>query len=403
MRQIHCHLPDQLKLPFFMPDAFERHAQIDGLLSTWLRGGTPEIVPQTTTTELIERIDHHGVAGLLSGILNGQHNLSIDLQSFLRNRAIALAYWEATHACHLTRTLTILRTADATPIVFKGTALAYSAYSAPFMRVRGDSDVIVAPDRFSDSCAALAEAGYDAPYSARGDLISSGRVYRVPNPTGEDHDIDLHQRINSATVLARLFSFEELRNRARPLTGLGPDVLGTGPLDSLMIACFHRQVHAESPYFVNGRDAHDPNRMIWLADIHLLAQSLNVMDWLELSRLCIAKGLGTIVAQGLRAAQVTFGTQLPVATLQKLDNQPTQTAPQRYLSSGPARRTVLNITATPGFVEKLRYLGELFLPPPDYVRAMFPVARLRWLPWLYARYVTGRSLGRFFCHRAPRS
>lgn len=385
-----------------MSDTLHKDFEIDVILSAWLRGSVLKDVPHTATNKLVARIDHHGIAGLLSNVVNGQHNLSADLQNFLRNRAIALAYWEANHAHHLVRTLTILRNADVTPIVFKGTALAYSAYDAPFMRVRGDSDVLVAPDRFVASCTALASAGYDMPYSSRGDLVSAARVYRAPDTVDTDHDIDLHQRISSAAVIAQLFSFEELLNRAQPLSVLGAEVLGTGPLDALMIACFHRQVHAESPYFVNGKDAYDPNRMIWLADIHLLAQRLNDTDWLELSQLCETKGLGRIVAQGLRAASAIFATQLPVEVMQNLEAQLEQTPPQYYLSSGSARRTFLNIAASTGIVSKLLYLAELIFPPPDYVRAMFPLARLRWLPWLYIRYVIGRSLGRIFSKCAPR-
>lgn len=365
----------------------------DQLLANWLQsaGGGRNPPPDN---DLAARIDHHGIAGLLSATLPLQDEIPANLVEFVRERAIALAYWEARHARHLIQVLDLLREAGANPLVFKGTALAYSAYDAPFMRVRGDSDVIVSPNDFAAACAALEAAGYTLPYSVRGTRVSATRVYRAPDPVGDTHDIDLHQRISNSAALAQLFPFEELQERSQPLPTLSDTACAVGPLDALMIACFHRKVHAESPYFINGTDQHDPNRMIWLADIDLLARSLPDAAWAELSHLCEAKGLGQVVADGIRAAKNIFATPVLPSGLKMLTDQPSNTAPARYLATGPGRRTVLNLQATPGLMEKGRFLAELFLPHADYLRAVYPEARLRWLPWLYLRYIGSRTLSR---------
>ena len=376
---------------------------IDRLLSRWLQHSSEEEGELPPASEIIARMEHHGVVGLLSGTLSVLDGIPDDIVEFVRDQSIAFAYWEAQHARYLANALDLMGYAGATPLVFKGTALAYSAYEAPFMRVRGDSDVIVAPADFAAACAALDVAGYSVPYSVRGTLVSAVRVYRAPDPAGDTHDIDLHQRVSNHTALARLFPFEELQERSQPLPALSRNARAVGPLDALMIACFHRKVHAESPYFINGTDQHDPNRMIWLADIDKLTRALPDSAWAHLASLCGAKGLGTIVAEGISEAQKVFATPLPTSSLQILVDQPAGSAAARYLAAGLGRRTFLNFRATPGIIGKCRFFAELFFPNREYVRAMFPHARLRWMPWLYVRYIGGRSLHQLLSRRAPHS
>lgn len=367
---------------------------IDGLLSRWLQYSTADAAELPPASDIIARIEHHGVVGLLSGPVSVRNGIPDDIVEFVRNQSIAFAFWEAQHARFLANALDLMGDAGATPLVFKGSALAYSAYKAPFMRVRGDSDVIVSPTDFAAACTALEGAGYALPYSVQGTLVSATRVYRAPDPAGDTHDIDLHQRISNSAALARLFPFEELQERSQPLPALSDTARAVGPLDALMIACFHRKVHAESPYFINGIDQHDPNRMIWLADIDLLTRALPNAAWAELSDLCEAKGLGQVVANGIRAAKSIFATPVPASGLQRLAVQPVNTAPARYLAAGPGRRKILELKATPGLVQKWRFLAELFFPRAAYVRGLFPRAHLRWLPWLYLRYIGGRTLRR---------
>ena len=67
----------------------------------------------------------------------------------------------------------------------------------------------------------------------------------------------------------------ELLARALPLPALGPHARGPGDVDALLIACMHRATHRHNPYTVNGEDHHDPDRLIWLTDIDLLARRLS--------------------------------------------------------------------------------------------------------------------------------
>jgi hypothetical protein len=153
-------------------------------------------------------------------------------------------------------------------------------------------------------------------------------------------------------------------------------------------------VQAESPYFVNGLDQHDPDRMIWLADIDRLARRLDEAAWDELVALCEAKGLAGVVSDGLTSARHLFATPLPAEALERLARQLHDTWSTRYLAASAGGRTLLDLAATREAIGKLFHLAQLAFPPPAYLRAMFPDAQQAPLPWLYVRYIGGRSVRR---------
>lgn len=47
----------------------------------------------------------------------------------------------------------------------------------------------------------------------------------------------------------------------------------------------------------------------------------------------------------------------------------------------------MDFRATEGVAGKLGLVRELFFPSAAFMRGRFPDAKLKWLPWLYARRV----------------
>jgi hypothetical protein len=367
---------------------------VDALLAEWLAAPAPRLTDLPPSAAIIARIRHHGIAGLLFERLGKHADLPEDLAQFLRGEAIGRSFWEDAHAKVMREAIAAMIAAGARPLLFKGTALAYAHYTAPFTRERGDSDVIVAPERFAAACAALDKAGFNTPFSVRGSLVAATRVFRTRDPMGHTHEIDLHCRISNSATLGGLFTFAELVERSQPLARLSDAARALGPSDAMMVACFHRQMHATGNYFVGGVEQHDPDRLIWLADIDRLTRSMSEDEWHQLVTLAAGKGLASSVASGLRAAQAALGTPLPSAPLRALDAQAVQTPASRFLTARSGERMLRDLLATPGFSQKFRFLRELLLPPPAYVRAILPDGRVRWLPWLYARYIASRAAKR---------
>jgi hypothetical protein len=108
--------------------------------------------------------------------------------------------------------------------------------------------------------------------------------------------------------LSRLFSYEELRQAALPLPGLSPHTLGAGKVHALLIACMHRAGHKQAPYFVDGVAHYSGDRLIWLYDIHLLAQALSPAQWNEFLRLARQKGLRAVCLEGIEQTRSRFAT-----------------------------------------------------------------------------------------------
>jgi hypothetical protein len=371
------------------------YSVIDALLAQWLAAPAPHPDDLPPSDAIIARVRHHGIAGLLFERLAKHPDLPDDIAQFLRGQAIALSFWEDAHAKVMGEAIAAMISASAQPLFFKGTALAYVHYAAPFARARGDSDVIVAPEHFAAAGDALTAIGFTTPLPERGSLVAATRIFQRRDAMGHTHEIDLHCRINNSVTLGGLFTFAELLERSQPLEKLSDRARALGLSDAMMVACFHRQVHAESPYFVDGvAQSFAEDRLIWLVDIDLIARSMGAEDWSELVTLSAAKGLGRVVAGGLRAAEKALETPLSQDAITALDAQPADTPAARYLAARAGERTWRDWRATKGVTRKMQFVAELLFPPPAYVRAVVPAGRMDWLPRLYARYIAGRGAHR---------
>ena len=271
------------------------------------------------------------------------------------------------------------------PVLLKGTALAYTSYADPALRMRSDTDLIVPPAARAEADRILAALGFERSVQVSGDLVSHQASYLIPDPAGFEHVVDLHWRISNSEVLGRLFTHAELSGRAVPVPRLGPAARATGAVDSLLIACMHRQVHAQSPYWVDGVAQFPVDRLIWLYDLHLLAKDLTADQEALLVRLAREKGLAGLCHEGLTRAAERFGTVLPARLRAALDPGDRCELPRLYLDAGIMGREYMDFRAIAGLAGKLRFLREHVFPPADYMRARFAGVRPDWLPWLYLR------------------
>lgn len=366
---------------------------LDGMLADWLRGDDrfPGAANPSEVKALLERIDIHGVAGLL--VDRAKVALPAALHSGIRTRAVSLAFWEAQHRDIVSEALSALSASGVAPLVFKGTALAYSVYPDPALRQRGDTDVLVARDAFDEACRVLHELGFLSSLNSGGDLVLAAEISLVKfDRTGGKHDIDLHRSLNNSPALSSTFSYDELFARSVPLSGMGEGVNRAGDVDALLIACMHRLVHETAPYYVEGVPRWSADRLIWLEDIRLLSAALRDDQWRELIELAQRKGLAETTARGCHDAQRLVGAEAPAWVLRKLEATAGRERPARYLRSGRLSQLLLDLQATGGGQQKGKFILELLFPPREYIREKFPDARLRALPWLYLRRIVAGAL-----------
>ena len=364
----------------------------EALLCAALRGDNhawPAAGDAEFTVGFLERSVYHGVQPLFHYQVKPKQAIALGWpQTVLEEchwQAIAWTMWELRHQALLKQVLALLAGMGVQPVLFKGTALAYSLYPGPALRSRGDTDLIVSLVDRVRVAEALEDLGFLHEAGVSGDFISYQASFTLTGASGSSHSLDLHWRINNSQLLARLFSYEELRARAQALPELSPHAFAASPVDALLLACMHRAGHKQSPYYMDGVAHYSGDRLIWIYDIHLLARKLTQDEWHEFMGLATQKELRAVCLEGLALAQTCFSTPIANEVIEGLaqHNHPEPIA--QYMESSAVRRLWLDFCAIDGWRGKLGLLTENLFPPASYMHQKYRDAGSAWLPWLYVR------------------
>jgi hypothetical protein len=362
------------------------NVELDDLICAILRGENcawPTNSCPGLEESFIGRVVYNGVAALLNECAPALAAWPASIRERIRRHSIAQAFWELRHQQVLTDVVAAMSKKGIEPIFFKGTALAYGLYANPLWRARADSDIIVSPGDARVTGEVLQSLGFKRGQGVSGELISYQDSYALTVEGGGKHSIDLHRRINNSELLMRLFSYEELRAEAHPLPQLCVEALAVGPKHALLLACLHRSVHRNYPYHVDGVTYYGGNRLIWLYDIHLLAQSFTPLQWRDFAGSATEKGLCATSLDGIDCAAKHFSTHCPDDVRHSLSK--TGEPEAIYLAAGPVRQCWIDFLAIEGAAGRLRYAQELVFPSAAYMRAKYAQISPARLPWQYAR------------------
>ena len=376
------------------------------LICAALRGEFPAWPQGQDAKRFLADVRTHAVAALLH-----QYSSRLpwpgEVLEPVRAEAISHAMWEMRHQAIIAAALDAFAREGIEPIILKGTALAYSIYGDAALRVRGDTDLLIAPSARQKTHDVLCSLGFLRADDAGGEYASYQASYSAPGH--ETHHFDLHWKINNSEVLAQLFTYEELRSEARAIPSLSPHALGTSLAHSLLVACMHRGTHRQNPYYVDNVAHYEADRIIWLYDIHLLATVFQRADWEHAAQLAHRKGMRAVCLESLLASQERFGTEVPKDVLSKLKTSPSIEAPALYLASSKLRQQWMDFRALK-MTARWRWLREVLFPDRAYMLRKYKGTRRYWLPWLYAKRAVGgvvrtllRSRARFDHNRSEPS
>lgn len=271
------------------------------------------------------------------------------------------------------RALAALAQSGLRVLVLKGAALARWLYADPSARPRGDLDVLLSDQAAVPDCTrALAAAGY-AP-SGYAVLPPSFETSLVRQGSGVAHVVDVHWRLANHIVFADCFSFEELYADSVPLPGF-PALRRLSAVHALLHACLHR---------VSNLRLLDGDRLVWLADIDLLARVFTASDWLRFEQLAIERGVAGPCAAALAASAAAFATPLDAALNARLV---AAAGSERFdmARAGSAWyyfRWTLRLQPWP---QRARFLWRKAFPGFDYMRDQYGVQRPSRLPLAYLR------------------
>jgi Uncharacterised nucleotidyltransferase len=339
--------------------------------------------------EVLEAGAFHGVLPLVFQASHedaGWHDWPESLRIGLKDAARFHAALELAHRLETIEMLDALAARGIGTIVLKGAALAHTLYEQPWLRTRGDTDLLVRlADRHAAS-AVLEQLGYRRREVAGGELASSEASFHRP---GSALPFDLHWRINNSSLLSPLLEFDSLRARTAPVTALGPHARCPGLVDAVLLAATHRATHHHMPMRVDGHE-HRGDRLIWLYDLHLLVPRLAPAQLGELAERAARHRVAGLCLDALRTAQASFGTALPAALVQSLERDAARDEPSMVFLRGGRRALLLaEVRALAGWSQRWQLLREHAFPPADYMLRKYDTRRSWLLPVLYVRRALG--------------
>ena len=346
-------------------------------LAAVIRGAEPGAAPPDEAG-LLETAQAEGVLALCHDRLRrapAWTQYPETLREALTRHAYQAVAVEMMRAAELRDVLAALAQAGLPVLLLKGAALAYTLYPEPHLRERCDTDLLL-PDRdaVEQAWRVFQTLGYQRPATATaaGELVSSELGCYKTTGSGLIHALDVHWRWSNATLFAGVFTFAELAEATVPIPALGPHAQGLGSVHALLLACVHRMTHRLQD--------NDIDRLIWLYDIHLLAEGLTDGQWRQVVTLAEARVLCGPCCDGLDSAQRWFGTNRPDEVLNRLR---AGTARERFDPGQlrqPWRLEWLAFCALPSTRLRLRWIGQRLFPDSDYLREQYGVRHWLGLP-----------------------
>ena len=314
------------------------------------------------------------------------------VDAFLEEERQAIAV-DCIRQHELTGALAALADAGANVLVIKGAATAHSHYPAPHVRVRADTDLLVASADPAIVDRVVTSRGYVRPTETSGQFVSYQQHYQRPDGRGVTHAFDVHWKISNLQSLADRLDHGELWQRRVPVPTLGPAATTVDGADALLLALLHRAGH------------HAGSRnLLWLYDLRLLAQSLTDEQRRRFVDAAIDRGVAGIAVEGLSAARDCFGGESMDALITALHGRAWRPddLPVPAASMTQAAVLGLDLRALPTWRSRVRLLREHTLPPAAYMRARYGVRSNAWLPALYLwRVMSG--MPKWIARRAPES
>jgi hypothetical protein len=360
--------------------------EIDTFLATMLRAEPakwPAVWDKAVGSPVLERISYHGIAGLLSANSAALSSWPEELRAEIRDDALGASMWELRHKVVLGELLERLATDGVGALLLKGTAVAYDVYDNPAVRLRGDTDLLVArPDRDA-ARKVLSDLGFVRTIEDQElpDALRSQEIWTLASNDGTNHSIDLHWQALNAPALERCLTFDELAAGARPLPRLSGTARAPSRPTMLLHACLHRGLHDCSPYFIGNRTYFGGNRLIWLYDLLLLGRAMSDAEWRSFCGMAVDKRVADVCLAGLSAAEGSLGNFCPAF----VRNELARAASGPYFRSGQFGRALQDVLAVPGLQRKWQYLRARSLPNAEFMRAKYPEMAERSLSALYLR------------------
>ncbi len=332
----------------------------------------------------LQRCEHHGVAALVYHQASEQtewRDWPQEVREGLFESSKAGIAQDMLRTHYLDELLDEFERNQVACLLTKGEALALLHYDKPGTRSRCDTDLFI-PAREIEKVRSIASGlGLETVSTVyKTHQFTLRRKHKSPGLI----QFDVHWRIQNAPRYARLFSFEEAFSKASNLPGRS-STRTLQAADALMLACVHRA----------GSDRHDQDRLIWIYDIHLLANSMKSAQFAAFTEKAVSSNIQRVCLDGLNKAAECLGTVIPDSVMNGLATpEMDYTIARRYRESNLAL-LVDDCKQLPDTRSRIRLLRELFLPESKSLLRKYGKADRWWLPVLYLRNFLSGLTNRF--------
>jgi hypothetical protein len=344
------------------------------LLAAALRGNPPRVAWTRALTEDARRAMRDERVGPLVAARRPA-GWPDDLLADAARDARASAVLELAQRRELDRVTRALAERGIAAAVFKGAALAYTVYADPSLRPREDTDLLIEHENVAAAGAALAAIGYREDVDAGGEVSTHQRHWSRVDGGGLRHACDVHWRAANPHVFASAVSTAALIAGAVPAPAVGNALRVVNAEDALLIAAMHRVAH------------HDGSDLLWLYDVHLIAESMSADQARAVCERASSAGMGAVLAAALMAARTLFDTPLGDAAVAWCASSVESSEPSAAFLRGDLRAADVmwsDLRAIGGWRSRLRLIRERLFPPAAYMHARAGSGAIP-LPLLYAR------------------
>jgi len=338
------------------------------------------------------RVEYHGIATLLHADAPLLGNWPENLLDRIAEEARLTALWEATHSRAVGQMIAGLARAGIESVVLKGSALAYWLYDDPSTRRRGDTDLLVHPDRLEATREALSESGWFRRQDVHGITRQEGWI--APRKGAFEHVVDLHWAPVDGQVLLSLLPLEDCLANRSALPRLDPSAFRPDPAFMLIHAAVNQKWHEQHGYFAETGRVAGARRLIWSVDFDLMIGAMEDEDWTELLTRCERAGAGAFIAETLRAVRNDLGTNLPEPVIEALDGQAPDPGLVRYFHTADELSGFILDLRSAGWRERGRMLAARAFPPRSHLIGKYPGSADWPISLLRARHMA-RGLMRF--------
>jgi hypothetical protein len=304
---------------------------------------------------LLQRLDYHGITLLAAE----QKKLPDALDSTIKQRRSMLVANNVIKQRALVKLFSAFNDAGLTNcVLFKGSALAHTSYPAPWLRPRTDSDCLIARKDLAAFEAVFSALGYHKQFALEGDYVSYQSTFRKPLIGDSVMNIDLHWRINNRQCLSQAYSVQQIMRDGENIESLGAQITVPSRIDSLLIAAIHRLGHHALE-----------ERLVWLYDVHLLAESLDEQQWQALVRKAHEKQIAAITENTLCLSKTLLDTSIPNFVMQALSDHTDEPSAIFLKRNLPEWRFFLrDLQTMNGWRAKCGLLREHIFPNAEYIR-----------------------------------